>query len=311
MRNLKITYISFLLIIIGLTVNAQQLPHFRNASFNLQTLNPASISVKEIPDIMLDHRAQWTGFSGAPRISTISGKYLFRDDMGAGAFIMNDSYGITQKLDFNLSYVYLLKTENFNLSFGLAWTLTQFKLRGTEITIFDADDLSINQTLNDKTWKPDANAGIMISSGKYFAGFSILQLFKSKYIFFDNTNTTPGLIRNQRHFYITGGYSLNQDKSPHIFTPTLNLYFAKGTPFKFDLIANYTYNNSFLCSLNFSKGDAIVLTAGYKFDRFIFTYSYDMIMSRIRNVSSGAHEICIGMYLLKNDSKNKNSSPMF
>jgi type IX secretion system PorP/SprF family membrane protein len=292
-------------------LTAQQLPYFRNHSFNMQTLNPASLSLKEMPDIMIDHRSQWVGFSGAPRISTISGKYMFRQDMGAGAFIMSDTYGISQRLDFNLNYVYLLKTEKFNLSFGLAWTLTQFKLNSSEITIYDADDQSINQNMDDKTWKPDANAGIMISSSKYFAGFSVTQLFKTKYIFFDNTNEVPGLIRNQRHYFITGGYKIGESSSIHNFTPSVNLYFAKSTPFKFDLIASYTYNNSFLASLNLSKGDALVFTAGYKYDRFIFTYSFDFVTSRIRNVSSGAHEICIGMYLTKTDKATGNSSPMF
>lgn len=290
---------------------AQQLPHFRNYSFNLQTLNPASVSLKDIPDIMLDHRAQWTGFSGAPKISTISGKYSFRDDMSAGAFIMNDSYGISRRLDINLNYAYVLKTDNFNLSFGLAWTLTQFKLLSSQMTIYDAVDQSLNQSIDDKTWKPDANAGILISADKYFAGFSVLQLFKSRYMFFDNTNQVPGLIRDQRHFYITGGYKLSDSNGLHNLTPTLNMYFAKSTPFKFDIIANYTYKNTFLASLNFSKGDALVLTAGYKYDRYTFTYSFDMVMSRIRNVSSGAHEICIGMFLYKSEKDKGGSNSMF
>ncbi len=311
MKNFKIIYILAILCLSGLTGFTQQLPYFRNHSFNLQTLNPASISLKEMPDIMIDHRAQWTGFSGSPRISTISGKYGFRDDMSAGASIMSDNYGVTQKLDFSINYAYILKTENFNLSFGLAWTLTQFKLLGSEMTIYEANDQIINQNIDDKTWKPDANAGIMISSEKYFAGFSILQLFKTKYTFYDNSNQIPGLIRNQRHFYITGGYKISDSNDTHNLTPTLNLYFAKGSPFKFDLIANYTYKNAFLTSLNFSKGDALVLTAGYKYDRFIFTYSFDMVLSRIRNVSSGAHEICIGVFLYKNKKDNNNSSPMF
>jgi len=304
--------ISSLFLFIGLSVNAQQLPHFRNNSFNLHTLNPASSSIKEIPEIMLDHRAQWTGFSGAPRISTVAGKYMFRDDMGAGAFIMSDRYGITQKLDFHLNYVYQIKTDYFNLSFGLAWTITQFKLASTQISTYDSYDLVLNQTIDDKTWKPDADAGLMLVGENYYFGLAILQLFKTKYIFFDNTNDVPGLIRDQRHFYITGGYNIRDRYNTHSFTPSLNLYLAKGTPFKFDLVANYTYKNSFLTSLNFSKGDALVFTAGYKYDRYVFTYSFDIITSRIRNVSSGAHEICIGVYLYKKQrTNNDNSSPMF
>jgi len=310
MRVLVIISTSILFFV--LSVSAQQLPHFRNNSFNLHTLNPASSSIKEIPEIMIDHRSQWTGFSGAPRMSTLAGKYMFMENMGAGAYIMSDKYGITQKYDFHLNYVYQIKTDNFDLSFGLAWTITQFKLSGTQISTFDSYDLVLNQALDDKTWKPDADAGIMLVGENYYFGLAVLQLFKTKYIFFDNTNEVPGLIRDERHIFITGGYNIRDRYNTHSITPAINLYFAKGTPFKFDIIANYTYKNAFLTSLNFSRGDALVFTAGYKYDRYVFTYSFDIVTSRIRNVSSGAHEICLGVYLYpKQTNTNDNSSPMF
>jgi type IX secretion system PorP/SprF family membrane protein len=184
---------------------SQQLPHFRNSYFNLQVMNPATISAQEIPDIILNHRSQWVGFQGAPRMSTLAGKYSFRDDMSAGAYMMSDTYGLTQKLDFCVNYAYLLKSDQFNISFGLAWTLTQYKLMGTEITIYDANDQSINTSLDDKTWKPDANAGLFIYNNKFYAGISVLQLFKTKYNFFQSTNDVPGLIQDVRHFTVAGG----------------------------------------------------------------------------------------------------------
>jgi type IX secretion system PorP/SprF family membrane protein len=295
----------------GQNLSSQQLPHFRNPYFNLNILNPATITIKDMPDIMLDHRSQWIGFIGAPKISTISGKYLFRDDMAAGAYIMNDSYGLTQKLDFSLNYAYLLKTEQFYLSFGLAWTLTQYKLKGTEITIYDANDQVINQSLDDKTWKPDANAGLMIYNSKFFAGFSVLQLFRTKYTFFQSTNDIPGIIRDYRHFTISGGYNITDAENHHKFSPFTNLYIVKSTPFKFDLGLNYSYNSAFLSSLYLSKGDALVFSAGYKYDRFYFSYSFDFVLSRIKNVSSGAHEVCIGIYLSPTETSVSGSNPMF
>lgn len=307
----KITYLLLPFLLFASFASAQQLPHFRNHSFNISAQNPAYISMKEIPDLMINHRSQWVGFSGAPRISSLSGKYMFTDNMGASALVMSDRLGLTQKLDFNLGYTYVIKTDLFNLGFGLSWTLTQYKILASEMAVYDANDQIINLTADDKTWKPDANAGIMISSDNYFAGFSILQLFRTKYSFFGSTNEVPGLIRDSRHVFVTGGYHFKKSESLHTFTPVVNLYFAKGTPFKFDVIANYNYQNSFMSSLNLSRGDALVFTAGYRFDRFVFSYSFDIVLSRLRNVSSGAHEICIGMFLGKSSENGKGSSPMF
>ncbi|MDD2634675.1 MAG: type IX secretion system membrane protein PorP/SprF [Bacteroidales bacterium] len=312
-RNKYLYIISLFVIFCGLSdynLNAQQLPHFRNPFFNLFVQNPATIPVSDVPDIMLNHRSQWVGFSGAPKMSTLAGKYLFRDDMAGGVYMMSDSYGLTQKLDFSLNYAYVLKTEQFNLSFGLAWTLTQYKLRGTEISLYDVNDQVVNQNLDDKTWKPDANAGLFIYNKDFYAGFSVLQLFKTKYAFFQATNDVPGLMKNHRHFIISGAYNID-DKNLHSFSPFANIYFASATPFKFDLGVNYSYNSSLLGSLFLSKSDALVFSAGYKYDRFYLSYSFDFVLTRIRNVSSGAHEICLGIYLSQKQSANRDSSPMF
>ncbi|MDD4149290.1 MAG: type IX secretion system membrane protein PorP/SprF [Bacteroidales bacterium] len=313
-KNKYLHIITVVLVLYGLSnydLNAQQLPHFRNPFFNLYVQNPATIAVSDVPDIMLEHRSQWIGFSGKPQISTLTGKHLFRDDMGAGAYIMSDNYGLTQKLDFSLNFAYILKTEQFNLSFGLAWTLTQYKLKGTEISIYDPNDQIINQNMDDKTWKPDANAGLFIYNKDFYAGFSILQLFKTKYTFFQSTNDIPGLIRDHRHFVISGAYNIDSEQDIHKFSPFANLYLVSSTPFKFDLGVNYTYNSALLSSLFLSKSDALVFSVGYKYDRFYLSYSFDFVLTRIRTVSSGAHEICVGIYLSQKQSSTKDSSPMF
>ncbi|MCK9255079.1 MAG: PorP/SprF family type IX secretion system membrane protein [Bacteroidales bacterium] len=298
------------LLIISFKLSSQQIGNHRNYVFNIANQNPAAISIQEIPEIILNHRIQWLGFSGAPKISSIYGKYLFRDDMGASAFLINDKIGLNQKLGLNLGYAYIIRTDNFNISFGLDWSFSQLKLLSTQIRVYEANDQVLNLESDEKIWKPDANAGIMINANNYFVGFSVLQLFKSKYNFFGSTNDIPGLIRDARHFFVTGAYHLNIENSAHSFTPILNMYFTKASPFKFDLIANYSYDNTFSASLGISKSDAIVFSAGYKYDRFTINYAFDFVLSRIRNVSSGAHEITLGVFLFSNKS-SEISNPMF
>lgn len=296
--------------IISFELSAQQIAQHRNYAFNIPNQNPAAIAMSEIPDIMLNHKAQWLGFNGAPRVSSLYGKYIFRNDMGASASILNDRIGLTQKLNLNLNYAYILHTENFNLSFGFGWSFSQLKLLSTQITVYETNDQVLNLNANEKMWKPDANAGIIINSNSFFAGFSILQLLKSKFSFSGRSNDIPGLIRDSRHFFITGGYHININESPHIITPIVNLYFTKASPFKFDILANYSYNNTFSSSLGFSKSDAIVFSLAYKYNKFTINYAFDFVISRIRNVSSGTHEITLGVFLF--DKKTNNiTSPMF
>ncbi|HOE04628.1 MAG TPA: PorP/SprF family type IX secretion system membrane protein [Bacteroidales bacterium] len=292
----KITFVVAILIGVIFSVSAQQLPQFRYQEFNSIFLNPASIGKANSPDIYLNHRSQWVGFSGAPTISSLAGKYRFREDMAAGAFVSNDLTGPTRRTFINLNYSYILKTGLFNISFGLGWTVTNYRVRGDLITLHEQGDNSVVQNLNDAAWKPDANAGIMLYSDKFFAGLGIQQLFKSKFKMYESDESF-GNIQSVRHVYLSGAYHFIPTYSESVITPHINMYVAPGTPFKMDIGVNYLHKNKISASLIFATGDALVLQAGYQYKQFIINYSYDIVVSRLRNVSSGAHEISLAMYI--------------
>lgn len=299
-----------LAILVGVTISlsAQQLPQFRYQEFNSMFLNPASIGKSNSPDIYLNHRSQWVGFSGAPTISSIAGKYRFRDDMAAGAFVSNDLTGPTRRTFINLNYSYILKTDLFNISFGLGWTITNYRVRGDLITLHEQDDHSVIQNLNDAAWKPDANIGLMLYSDKFYAGIGVQQLFKSKFKMYDSDETF-GNIQSVRHVYINGAYHYTTTYGESIITPHFNMYLAPGTPFKMDIGVNYLHQNHISASLIFATGDALVIQAGYQYKQFLINYAYDIVVSRLRNVSSGSHEISLAMYLKFRDEAI--SSPSF
>ncbi|HQP04005.1 MAG: PorP/SprF family type IX secretion system membrane protein [Bacteroidales bacterium] len=302
-------YIILFLITVSGLINAQQLPQFRYQDFNAMFLNPANINKFGTPDIFLNHRSQWVGFSGAPITTTLAGKYSFRDDMAAGLIVSNDLTGTTRRLFLNLNYAYLLKTEVCNISFGLAWTVVNYRVRGDLMTIHEQNDNSVLQNINDAAWKPDANIGVLFFSDKFYTGFGIQQVLKSKFRFYE-TGETFGSIVSARHYFIHGGVYLRPGYEEHLLTPHTNLYFTGDTPFKFDLGINYLYQNKISLSLLFSYGDAVVLQAGYRFKQFLVSYSYDMVISTLKNVSSGAHEITLALYL-KNPEQDKGSMPSF
>ncbi len=311
MRSFLKISLLFSAVFASLNLSAQQLPIFRNSFFNNYALNPSSISNPTIPDIILDHRSQWIGFEGAPRMSTLALRYMFMPQMGIGAFVMSDTHGISKKLDLNLSYSYVLRTDAFNISFGLAWTVSQYKIAGTRIKIFDVNDNLVNSTIDDMSWKPDANAGIMLLSEKFYLGFSIMQLFQTKYMFFGADDDIPGLIKDKRHYFLTGAYQLKLNKDDNILQPSTNIYYAYGTPVKLDIGLTYLYQNKFQTALVYSTGDAISFLFGYRYNRYYLSYAFDISLNKIRNVSSGSHEICIGIYLFDKTETKSDSSPMF
>ncbi|MDA3819039.1 MAG: PorP/SprF family type IX secretion system membrane protein, partial [Candidatus Delongbacteria bacterium] len=206
----------FLIIIIVLLLcykfgYSQQLPQFRHAIFSHFYYNPAYTMDPHKPDILLNHRSQWTGFEGSPTTSSLSGTYGFMEDMAAGLTVSNDVLGATKNLNLTLSYAYQLKiTNEWFMNFGIAWSFMQSQLDGSKIDLYHEDDELVMENLSGKSWKPDANAGIMISNDVFFGGFSAMQLFEAKYRLFDDVE---GSITTQRHYFITvgGRFSAGRD----------------------------------------------------------------------------------------------------
>ncbi|NLA24301.1 MAG: PorP/SprF family type IX secretion system membrane protein, partial [Bacteroidales bacterium] len=216
--------------------------------------------------------------------------------------------GPTRRTYFNINYAYILKADQFNINFGLAWNFTNYRIRGDLISIHEQNDLSVIQNLNDAAWKPDANIGLMLSGEKFYLGLGVQQAFKSKFRFY-KSNESFGNIQSTRHIFINGAYHINTRYDEGIITPQVNLYIVKGAPFKMDLIVNFLHQSNVSGSLMFSSGDALVVQIGYQHKQYIFNYSYDLVVSRLRNVNSGAHEIGLAMFI--KDRESGISSPSF
>lgn len=290
-------------------IRAQQIPQFKHAIFYQSFYNPAYLMNEYKPDILLNHRSQWVGFEGSPSTSSLSGSYGFMDNMAAGLTVCNDVLGATKNLSLILSYAYQLKlTDEWNMNFGIAWSFMQAQLDGSMVDLYHDNDEVVMENLSGKSWKPDANAGIMISNDVFYGGISSLQLFESKYRLFDDKK---GSIEAARHYYVTGGghFVLGRNETSVIHTD-ITTQMASGTPVRIYLSGLWEYNNSVLAGLSYNHTDAIGINVGYQYKDFIILYSYDILTSQLMSSSAGSHEITLG-YHLNLDKTSSTYQPMF
>jgi len=287
---------------------AQQIPQFRHTIFSNYYYNPAFAAKPDQVNIVLNHRSQWVGFDGSPTTSSLGGSYLFRDDMAAGLIIMNDKTGANARNAFIINYAYLLNiNQAWSLSFGMAWTIMQSKIDGSLIDLYDNSDEVVIENLSDKVWKPDANAGLLAYSDQYYFGFSVMQLFKSKYRLYDNHDSG---IQAVRHFFIQSGAHVPLGRQGiSVIHPYVNMEIVGGAPFTFELGGLWEYNESMLAGLSYSHADAIALNLGYKYQNLTFMYSYDIVINQLMSAAKGGHEISIA-YDLGTNSGNQ-YKPMF
>lgn len=296
----KIKYIStlfFTLIILSWAVGeayAQQLPYYTQFKNNFFMLNPAIAGTKGIINTNMNYRMQWVGYDNAPQTSSISlHSRLFNGKMGAGVSLMQDKVGPLQHTNLGASYAYHVRFPDCELSAGIAGNYTQYTLIGSKILLHNSQDPSIDQTISSTAMVPDASAGIYLYNDRFHIGFSALHLMKSKAEFYKGDTVKKGFINYATQVYSSLGYNYSQNID-YIFENTLLINYVQGVPLMLDYTLRVHYKEKMFAGVSVRLRDAIALHIGAKImDHLQVGYSYDILISKFRNYSSGSHEIML------------------
>lgn len=297
----KVIYIFAILIgTYGFTA-AQQLPQYSNYMINDYVLNPALSGTKDYFEVKSNNRYQWVGITDAPRTFILSANGPYKSkNMGYGGYVFTDITGPTRRVGLTFSYGYHMKlNETMKLSLGLSAGLLQFSVDGSKITTRDQGDLAISNGVQ-SVIVPDFGFGAMLHTDKYYAGFSVPQLYQSKLKFFDYSTSTLSKIAT--HYFLMGGYKYDLNDKIRI-EPNAMIKFVPPAPVKLDIGVRGIYREMIWAGLAYRTNDAIVVLAGYTYQNYLtFAYSYDMTTSNLRNYSSGTHEV---MFAIRFNNKPK------
>ena len=121
-----------LLWMIGSHVQAQQLPHYTNFTYNYLNYNPAVTGSTPCLEARVGYRKQWTGFQGAPTTGYVNvhnkfgqRRYNFH---GLGVMVENDTYGPFGTTSLVANYAYHMKlTKGYSLSSGIGIGYNNFR----------------------------------------------------------------------------------------------------------------------------------------------------------------------------------------
>lgn len=291
--NMKKIYIAALITMIIVQGNAQQIPVLSQYMFNGLVINPAYSGSKDFMSATLMVRKQWSGFDGSPSTqnASIHGP-LRKKKVGLGLMISNDNIGITNQTDVYASYAYHLPLQRGKLSLGLQGGVSYFKSVFSELNYWDANDpIYLQQSLTNL--QPNFGAGAYYYQEKMYAGFSIPQLIS--YDSIQPVNFYKETVHHQaRHYYLNAGYIFQVNRE-FIVRPSFLVKYVLHAPVQYDINLNLLLSNIFWVGASYRSGDAIVAIFEYQVNRKLrIGYSFDYTLTRIRNYSSGSHEIMIG-----------------
>jgi type IX secretion system PorP/SprF family membrane protein len=272
---------------------AQQLPVNTQFYNNTFLINPATTGSKDI-HLLVSTRQQWVGFKGAPSSYRIAGHSNLRNDKFAvGGFLFLDDFGGAIKqtgIGLNFRYRYDLN-ENSSLAIGSSALFNQYAYDGSSIIANSSNDqLLFNQT---NSLAPDLNLGIAYRYKGFQLGISSQQLFQSSLKKL-NTLNNASVDKNRliRHYNLTLNYEYTLKNQISI----LPYFLIRSTfiqPLQFELGSNIKFQKYFHAGVSYRSSDAVSLLIGFEKDKFGFFYSYDVTTSKLRNYSSGSHEITV------------------
>ncbi|MEN0055748.1 MAG: type IX secretion system membrane protein PorP/SprF [Mucilaginibacter sp.] len=306
---------------------AQQKPQYTQYVFNNYLLNPALSGIENYTDVKAGYRSQWTGLEGAPvtgylTINAPIGKNFVRGDAtafpaggginpssrlytqqyqaaephhGIGLTIVTDKTGPISQTTIDATYAYHLGlTSRLNLAVGVAGGFSHNVLNLSQVTLVNSLD-PIFSNLDNNQWKPDLGFGVWAYAPDYFIGLSVQQLLPQNLFITTRNNTYQN--KTVPHYFLTGGFKvfLNDDIT---FLPSVLLKMIKPVPTTFDINMKLSFRDKLWVGGSYRRDDSFATLAGINISSFVNVgYSYDFTTSQLRTVSSGTHEIVIGILL--------------
>lgn len=257
-------------------------------------LNPAITGTKREIDARLNYRMQWVGYDGAPRTFGLSAHSRFmKGTMGAGMYMMQDNVGPSKQTNLGASYAYHLKFPDCELSLGAAGNFTKYTLYGDRITIHNTQDPAIDQTITNSVWVADMGAGVYLYNDRFHVGLSMLHLMSSTAEFYKADTTKKGQVPFVPHLNFTLGYNYSQNPD-YVWENTIYANYVKGVPFMLDYTLRMHYRELFFTGISIRLHDALAIHLGVVIHQYIqASYSYDLLIGKLRNYSSGSHEIML------------------
>ncbi len=280
---------------------------YYNASL---TLNPAFAGNTDYPHLNLNYRNQWPSFDNTFLSYMASyDQYFHNAKSGIGLMLLSDNLGDGILLNNSVSLNYSYKIEfnrDWQLKIGLSSSLGQTRIDWTKLIFEDQIDRldgyipGVNSveipSANPNNIYFNVNTGVLLYNNTWYAGVSFFNLNSPYQGFFEDSNVNRiGLpIRYSLH----GGYQFvleeeNKNRygtfiSPNLLVTAQTNYvqITPGVAVQYQrILGGLWYRHAF------TNPDALIFSAGFLFDIFKVTYSYDLTISKLSSNTGGSHEL--------------------
>ena len=303
----KLFLVTLSVIAFTVELHAQQDPHYTQYMYNMSVMNPAYAGSKENLSLGLLHRKQWVEIEDAPTTTTFFGHAPVGKNVGMGLSVISDKIGPVEENNIYADFSYTLNLGGeHKLAFGLKTGLTLHKVSlfdDVYPTLPDPNDPAFSENTSNSYF--NIGSGLFYYTNKYYLGFSIPNLMKSKHLDFNGREFGSEV----SHYFVTGGYVFDINDNVK-FKPFFMMKSAFEAPTSLDLSANFLFNEKFEIGGTYRLEDSFGAMVNYAITPNIkLGYAYDHIVSDLNVTTPSSHEIILLFDL--NFPKKVSSSPRF
>ena len=237
MKNLYKYILVCAVMIWGNNVFAQTEPMYSQYMYNMLGVNPAYAGNREATSFNFFQRRQWVGLAGAPQTTSVSLDGAFNDNkLGWGVQAYDDKLGVERADGVNMMMAtHIQVSDKGTLSGGLSMGLMNYRIDLLNVQgRYTPSDPAFYSNFN--KWLPAVGLGIYYNTDKFYAGFSVPNVLKSRLTAFDVMNSGIQKV-NSTHLFFTSGYVFDVNEDVKI-KPSTMIKAVGGAPIEADFNTN-------------------------------------------------------------------------
>ena len=300
--------IAFIVILLNNSkVYAQTEPMYSQYMYNMLGVNPAYAGNREATSFNFFQRRQWVGLAGAPQTTSVSLDGAFNDNkLGWGVQAYDDKLGVERADGVNMMMAtHIQVSDKGTLSGGLSMGLMNYRIDLLNVQgRYTPSDPAFYSNFN--KWLPAVGLGIYYNTDKFYAGFSVPNVLKSRLTAFDVMNSGIQKV-NSTHLFFTSGYVFDVNEDVKI-KPSTMIKAVGGAPIEADFNTNVWLKNVIGLGFSYRTGDAMVAMAEAQINNNLRVgYAYDITISPLKYYNNGSHELMFRYEFGNNNTKIKST----
>lgn len=290
---------------------AQQDPQYTQYMYNMNVVNPAYAGSRGTLSLGMLGRTQWTGIDGAPKTATFDVHAPVGRKVGAGFSVIADEIGPVKEQNIYADVSYTLTTsEEGRLAFGLKGGITLQNIDLLSVVLPQTpndEDPLFDENVNNTY--PNFGAGVYYYTNKFYVGFSVPNILKSKH--YERSGGIITKASEEMHYFLTSGYVFDLSSTLK-FKPSVMFKGVSGAPLSVDLNANFLMYDRLEVGASYRLDDSLSALINFAVTPdFRVGYAYDYTISDFSNTNtSGSHELIL-LYDIDFSKKNLKSPRFF